>query len=244
MIELPGGTLIDWLGSCLLLAILAGFLGYGIWREQRIRRSRPRFPPHSCQSCGYNLTGNISGQCPECGNEIGPSALARIAPEGAANGTAGFESLTDDARMVMEQASREARSLDHDYIGTEHILLGLLAKGGAESDLLKAAGVNVQRVRMVAAQATQRGSRMFASQDPPTTPRAREVIEYALEAAQRLNHGRVGAAHLFLSLLREPDGSATQILLKLGIDIERVHTEVRGLLCGGNDAVRQPEGKS
>ncbi|MHC5003973.1 MAG: ATP-dependent Clp protease ATP-binding subunit [Planctomycetota bacterium] len=145
-----------------------------------------------------------------------------------------FERLTDRARKVMALANQEAQRFNHEYIGTEHILLGLVKEGsGVGANVLKNLGVDLRRVRLEVEKLVKSGPEMVTMGKLPQTPRAKKVIEYAIEEARSLNHNYVGTEHLLLGLLREHDGVAAQVLMNLGLKLEDVREEVLNLLGAG-----------
>jgi ATP-dependent Clp protease ATP-binding subunit ClpC len=145
-----------------------------------------------------------------------------------------FERLTDRARKVMALANQEAQRFNHEYIGTEHILLGLVKEGsGVGANVLKNLTVDLRRVRMEVEKLVKSGPEMVTMGKLPQTPRAKKVIEYAIEEARNLNHNYVGTEHLLLGLLREHDGVAAQVLMNLGLKLEEVREEVLNLLGAG-----------
>ncbi|MBI5762049.1 MAG: ATP-dependent Clp protease ATP-binding subunit [Planctomycetes bacterium] len=145
-----------------------------------------------------------------------------------------FERFTDRARKVMALANQEAQRFNHEYIGTEHILLGLVKEGsGVGANVLKNLDVDLRKVRMEVEKLVKSGPDMVTMGKLPQTPRAKKVIEYAIEEARNLNHNYVGTEHLLLGLLREQDGVAAQVLMNLGIKLEEVREEVLNLLGAG-----------
>ncbi|MFZ4429330.1 MAG: ATP-dependent Clp protease ATP-binding subunit, partial [Phycisphaerales bacterium] len=147
-----------------------------------------------------------------------------------------FERFTDRARKVMALANQEAQRLNHEYIGTEHILLGLVKEGsGVGANVLRNLDVDLRRVRLEVEKLVKAGPEMVTMGKLPQTPRAKKVIEYAIEEARNLNHNYVGTEHLLLGLLREHDGVAAQVLMNLGLKLEEVREEVLNLLGAGND---------
>jgi ATP-dependent Clp protease ATP-binding subunit ClpC len=142
-----------------------------------------------------------------------------------------FERFTDRARKVMALANQEAQRFNHEYIGTEHILLGLVKEGsGVGANVLKNLDVDLKKVRLEVEKLVKSGPDMVAMGKLPQTPRAKKVIEYAIEEARNLNHNYVGTEHLLLGLLREQDGVAAQVLMNLGLKLEEVREEVLNLL--------------
>jgi len=145
-----------------------------------------------------------------------------------------FERFTDRARKVMALANQEAQRFNHEYIGTEHILLGLVKEGsGVGANVLKNLDVDLRKVRLGVEKLVKRGPDMVTMGKLPQTPRAKKVIEYAIEEARSLNHNYVGTEHLLLGLLREQDGVAAQVLIDLGLRLEDVREEVLNLLGAG-----------
>src|SRR5438876_4481527 len=147
-----------------------------------------------------------------------------------------FERFTDRARKVMALANQEAQRFNHEYIGTEHILLGLVNEGsGVGANVLKNLDVDLRKVRLEVEKLVKSGPDMVTMGKLPQTPRAKKVIEYAVEEARNLNHNYVGTEHLLLGLLREHDGVAAQVLMNLGLKLEEVREEVLNLLGAGNE---------
>ncbi len=145
-----------------------------------------------------------------------------------------FERFTDRARKVMALANQEAQRFNHEYIGTEHILLGLVKEGsGVGANVLKNLEVDLRKVRLEVEKLVKSGPDMVTMGKLPQTPRAKKVIEYAIEEARNLNHNYVGTEHLLLGLLREQDGVAAQVLMNLGLKLEEVREEVLNLLGAG-----------
>jgi len=150
-----------------------------------------------------------------------------------------FERFTERARKVMALANQEAQRFNHEYIGTEHVLLGLVKEGsGVGANVLKNLGVDLHKVRMEVEKLVKAGPDMVTMGKLPQTPRAKKVIEYAIEEARNLNHNYVGTEHLLLGLLREHDGVAAQVLMNLGLKLDEVRDEVLHLLGAGVE----PEG--
>ncbi|MDF1809454.1 MAG: ATP-dependent Clp protease ATP-binding subunit [Phycisphaerales bacterium] len=148
-----------------------------------------------------------------------------------------FERFTDRARKVMALANQEAQRFNHEYIGTEHILLGLVKEGsGVGANVLKNLDVDLRKVRLEVEKLVRAGPEMVTMGKLPQTPRAKKVIEYAIEEARNLNHNYVGTEHILLGLLREHDGVAAQVLMNLGLKLEDVREEVLNLLGAGAEA--------
>ena len=145
-----------------------------------------------------------------------------------------YERFTDRARKVMQLANQEAQRFNHEYIGTEHILLGLVKEGsGVAANVLKNLDVDLRKIRLEVEKIVQSGPDMVTIGKLPQTPRAKKVIEYAMEEARNLNHNYVGTEHLLLGLLREQEGVAAQVLMNLGLKLEDVREEVLNLLGHG-----------
>ncbi len=143
-----------------------------------------------------------------------------------------FERFTDRARRVVVLAQEEARMLNHNYVGTEHILLGLIHEGaGVAATALESLGVSLEAVRRQVEEIIGRGQQA-PSGHIPFTPRAKKVLELALREAQQLGHNYIGTEHILLGLIREGDGVAAQVLVKLGADLNRVRQQVIALLHG------------
>ncbi len=138
----------------------------------------------------------------------------------------------------MQLANQEAQRFNHEYIGTEHILLGLVKEGsGVGANVLKNLGVDLRKIRLEAEKLVQSGPDMVTMRRPPQTPRAKKVIEYAMRAARDLGHNYVGTEHVLIGLLREDMGVAAQVLMNLGLRLENVRAEIVGLL--GPSATRE-----
>ena len=148
-----------------------------------------------------------------------------------------FERFTDRARKVMQLANQEAQRFNHEYIGTEHILLGLVKEGsGVAANVLKNLDIDLRKIRLEVEKLVQSGPEMVTIGKLPHTPRAKKVIEYSMEEARNLNHNYVGTEHILLGLLREQDGVAAQVLMNLGMKLEDVREEVLSLLGHGIDS--------
>jgi ATP-dependent Clp protease ATP-binding subunit ClpC len=148
-----------------------------------------------------------------------------------------YERFTDRARKVMQLANQEAQRLNHEYIGTEHILLGLVKEGsGVAANVLKNLDIDLRKIRLEIEKIVQSGPDMVTMGKLPQTPRAKKVIEYSIEEARNLNHNYVGTEHLLLGLLREQEGVAAQVLMNLGLKLEDVREEVLNLLGHNMDS--------
>jgi ATP-dependent Clp protease ATP-binding subunit ClpC len=156
-----------------------------------------------------------------------------------------YERFTDRAREAVKLAHLEARRFNHDYIGTEHELLGLVKVGGGTAAVvLKNANLNPVHIQREVENVITPGPslvkkrrglfRRFVSSDKlPQTPRAKKVIEYAMEEARALNHNYIGTEHLLLGLLREKETVAAQVLTNLGLNLDDVRRDVVSLLAQG-----------
>jgi ATP-dependent Clp protease ATP-binding subunit ClpC len=154
-----------------------------------------------------------------------------------------YERFTDRARKVMQLANQEAQRFNHEYIGTEHILLGLVKEGsGVAANVLKNLDIDLRKIRLEVEKIVQSGPDMVTMGRLPQTPRAKKVIEYSIEEARNLNHNYVGTEHLLLGLLREQEGVAAQVLMNLGLKLEEVREEVLNLL--GHNMPTEESGSS
>src|SRR5712691_354555 len=139
-----------------------------------------------------------------------------------------YERFTDRARKVMQLANQEAQRFNHEYIGTEHVLLGLIKEGsGVAASVLKNLDIDLRKVRMEVEKIVQTGSGgdMVTTGKLPHTPRVKKAIEYAIEESHALNHNYVGTEHLLLGLIRAEEGVAAQVLLNIGLKLEDVRNE-------------------
>src|SRR6476660_6855559 len=155
-----------------------------------------------------------------------------------------YERFTDRARKVMQLANQEAQRFNHEYIGTEHVLLGLVKEGsGVAANVLKNLDIDLRKIRLEVERIVQHGpgGDQVVMGRLPHTPRAKKVIEYSIEEARNLNHNYVGTEHLLLGLLREQEGVAAQVLMNLGLKLEDVREEVLNLL-GHNMATEENPG--
>ena len=157
-----------------------------------------------------------------------------------------FERFTDRARRVLVLAQEEAKHLHHNYIGTEHILLGLIHEGeGVAAKALESLGISLEAVREKVEE-TIGPAAASSSPNPPFTPRAKKVLELSLREALQLGHNYIGTEHMLLGVVREGEGVAAQVLVSLGADLSRVRQQVIQLLSGyvggeGGKAAQQPE---
>jgi ATP-dependent Clp protease ATP-binding subunit ClpC len=144
-----------------------------------------------------------------------------------------FERFTERARQVVVLAQDEARSLKHDYIGTEHLLLGLLREEeGIAAGVLESLGVTLEEARAQVARIVGSGEAQFAGGQIPFTPRAKKVLELSLREALSLGHNWIGTEHVLLGLVRENEGVAARILLDFDADAEKLRNEVVRSLAG------------
>jgi ATP-dependent Clp protease ATP-binding subunit ClpC len=151
-----------------------------------------------------------------------------------------FERFTDGARQVVVLAQEEARLLRHNYIGTEHILLGLLrADDSAAARALESLGVSLAQARTEVEAIIGRG-RKALSGHIPFTPRAKRVLELSLSEAKRLRHQHIGTEHILLGLLREGEGVGAQVLVRLGVDLNKARLAVKDLALGSPGADLPP----
>jgi len=145
-----------------------------------------------------------------------------------------FNRFTERARKVIVYAKEEARRFNHDYIGTEHLLLGLIREGeGVAAAVLQKLGVDLETIRIEVEKLVQPGPQTQVLGDIPFTPRAKKALELAAEEARALGHNYIGTEHLLLGLVREGEGMAYRVLLNLGLDLNRLRSEVMELLGSG-----------
>ena len=146
-----------------------------------------------------------------------------------------FERFTDRARRVLTYAQEEARLLNHSFIGTEHILLGLLREGdGLGAEALRELGISLEAAREEVESVIGLAG-TAPSGSPPFTPRAKKVLELSLREALQMNHSYIGTEHILLGLVREGDGVAATVLVNLGADLARVRQEVIRIMSGGQE---------
>jgi len=148
-----------------------------------------------------------------------------------------FKRFTDRARRVVVLAQDEARMLNHSYIGTEHILLGLVHEGeGVAAKALESLGISLAVVRQQVEEITGRGQQEPPPGHIPFTPRAKKVLELSLREALQLGHTYIGTEHILLGLIREGDGVAAQVLVSVGVDLNRARQQVLQLVAGRAEA--------
>ena len=142
-----------------------------------------------------------------------------------------FDRFTDRARKVMALAREEARRFNHEYIGTEHILLGLVKEGsGVAANVLQNLDVELKKVRLEVEKIVQTGPDLISVGQLPFTPRVKKALEFSMEEARSLGHNYIGTEHLLLGLIREQEGVAAQVLLNFGLKLEDVREEIIGLI--------------
>jgi ATP-dependent Clp protease ATP-binding subunit ClpC len=142
-----------------------------------------------------------------------------------------FDKFTDRARKVMALAREEAKKFNHEYIGTEHILLGLVKEGsGVAANVLQNLDIDLKKIRLEIEKIVQTGPDLVSVGQLPFTPRVKKVLEYAIEEARAMGHNYIGTEHQLLGLLREQEGVAAQVLLNLGVKLDDVREEVIELL--------------
>jgi ATP-dependent Clp protease ATP-binding subunit ClpA len=143
-----------------------------------------------------------------------------------------FERFTDRARRVVVLAQEEARLLNHNYLGTEHLLLGLIHEGqGVAAKALESLGISQEAVRSQVEEIIGQGE-VAPSGHIPFTPRAKKVLELSLREAKQLGHNYIGTEHILLGLIREGEGVAAQVLVRLGAELSPTRRQVIGLLTG------------
>jgi hypothetical protein len=148
-----------------------------------------------------------------------------------------YERFTDKARKIMQLANKEAQRFGHEYIGTEHILLGLIEDGrGVAFNVLKNLGVDLNELRFEVVRLVHRGPESFTPDKLPQTPRGKKVLEYAMDEARKLKHNYVGTEHILLGLLREEEGVASVVLKQHGLELNQVREEIFNLLGRGTAA--------
>ncbi|MDP6930624.1 MAG: Clp protease N-terminal domain-containing protein, partial [Planctomycetota bacterium] len=154
-----------------------------------------------------------------------------------------FDRFTDRAKKVMSYARQEAQKFNHEYIGTEHILLGLVQEGsGVAANVLKNMSIDLEKIRHEVEKIVKTGPSMVTMGQLPFTPRAKKVLELSMEEASQLSHNYIGTEHLLLGLIKENEGIAAQVLMNLGVQLEDVRDEVLEFL-GASDSAQEDEGE-
>src|SRR5215216_5869853 len=183
----------------------------------------------TCDECATRHLGAWPTRVKDIGTRSEQQGETRTENEGA---IIMFERFTDRARRVVVLAQEEARMLNHNYIGTEHILLGLIHEGeGVAAKALESLGISLKGVRQQVEEIIGQGQQA-PSGHIPFTPRAKKVLELSLREALQLGHNYIGTEHILLGLIREGEGVAAQVLQKLGADLNRVRQQVIQLLSG------------
>ena len=142
-----------------------------------------------------------------------------------------YDKFTDRAKKIMQLSNQEAQRFNHEYVGTEHLLLGVIKEGsGVGANVLKNLDIDLRKVRLEVEKLVQSGPDMVTMGKLPQTPRAKKVIEYAAEFMRQSNHNYLGSEHLLIGLVRETEGVAAQVLAKLGATPKRVEEVVLNLL--------------
>jgi ATP-dependent Clp protease ATP-binding subunit ClpC len=142
-----------------------------------------------------------------------------------------YERFTERAKKVMLLANQEAQQFVHEHVGTEHLLLGLIAEGnGVAANVLKNFDLDLQKIRHEVEKLTPKGASTILLGRLPLTSRTKRVQEYALAEAANTNHNYAGTEHLLLGLLREPEGKAAQVLTNLGLQLDEIRRDVLSLL--------------
>ncbi len=153
-----------------------------------------------------------------------------------------FDRFTDRAKKVMSFARQEAQKFNHEYIGTEHILLGLVQEGsGVAANVLKNMSIDLEKIRHEVEKIVKTGPSMVTMGQLPFTPRAKKVLELSMEEASQLSHNYIGTEHLLLGLIKENEGIAAQVLMNLGVKLDDVREEVLEFL-GASDNSQDEEG--
>ncbi len=153
-----------------------------------------------------------------------------------------FNRFTERARKVIILSKEEARRFNHDYIGTEHILLGLIREGeGVAAAVLEKMGLDLQTIRLEVEKVVQPGPSTQILGDIPFTPRAKKALELAAEEARALGHNYIGTEHILLGIIREGESVASQVLLNLGLDLDRVRNEIMAVLGAATPGFSQQQ---
>src|SRR5205085_1735966 len=200
-------------------------------RQRQVEHARPG-PFRACRADGPNKS--IARSCESYTQaHLGGAARLRFVCADSVLGTGcisdmadRFDKFTERARKVLQLAQEEAQRFNHNYIGTEHLLLGLVREGeGVAAKVLGNLGVELNKVRSAVEFIIGRGDRTVAG-DIGLTPRAKKVIELSVDEARRLNHHYIGTEHLLLGLVREGEGIAAGVLESLGVSLDKVRSQV------------------
>src|SRR5260370_15689861 len=172
--------------------------------------------------------------------QVPPSATEK-GGEKQVNDKDKFDTFTERARKVLSLAQEEAQRFQHNYIGTEHLLLGLVREGeGVAAKVLSNLGVDLNKVRSAVEDIIGHGDRIVLG-EIGLTPRAKQVIELAVDEARRMNHHYIGTEHLLLGLIREGEGIAVGVLESLGVNLEQARRQTLVVLSGGGQGgTREP----
>ena len=155
-----------------------------------------------------------------------------------------FDRFTDRAKKVMNLARQEAQRFNHEYLGTEHILLGLVQEGsGVAANVLKNMSIDLNKIRAEVEKIVKTGPSMVTMGQLPFTPRAKKVLELSMEEASNLGHNYIGTEHLLLGLIKENEGIAAQVLMNLGVKLEDVREEVLDFLGADREEEEEEEGQ-
>src|SRR5258706_12334615 len=156
-----------------------------------------------------------------------------------------FDRFTDRAKKVMNLARQEAQRFNHEYLGTEHILLGLVQEGsGVAANVLKNMSIDLNKIRAEVEKIVKTGPSMVTMGQLPFTPRAKKVLELSMEEASNLGHNYIGTEHLLLDLIKENEGIAAQVLMNLGVKLEDVREEVLEFLGADSNQEDEEEAQS
>jgi Clp amino terminal domain, pathogenicity island component/ClpX C4-type zinc finger len=195
-----------------------------------------------CDECVWRLFRDHMS--PEAGRNVAPSDPPTAHPSrmrGESSMSGSFDRFTERARKVLTLAQEEAQRFNHNYIGTEHLLLGLVREGeGVAAKVLSNLGIELTKVSSAVEFIIGRGERQVMD-EIGLTPRAKKVIELAVDEARRLGH-HIGTEHLLLGLIREGEGIAAGVLESLGVNLEKVRSEVIKVLTLNGDAPSNSEG--
>ena len=225
--------------------IVAVILTLGLLRrDRRIRRAEVKVheatPSGTWRAAAGPLFRRLTRRSAAAQSGAQSEWTGRVITPPAPSPTRGpFDRFNDSAKRVLALAQDEAIRFNHNYIGTEHILLGLVREDGLASRLLHEAGVELEKVRKAVGFVIGRGDAPTTPAEITMSPRTKKVIELAIDEARRLNHALVGSEHLLLGLLREGEGIASGVLESLGVSLEKTRRQLYALL--GQPAPPTPE---
>lgn len=155
-----------------------------------------------------------------------------------------MDRFTQPARKALQLANDEAQQLQHAYIGAEHLLIGLVREeDGLGGQVLRSEGVTFERVHELVTRVAPAGTATTSSNRRDLTPRTRQVLEYAVEEARRLNHAYIGTEHILLALIRQGDGPAIDALRQLGLTSDRIRRDVMQILKAEDEGGSRPTGE-